>query len=340
MMRMADITDPEVRWSREVIERQTVHMTRLVDDLLDVSRLTTGKIALRAHFLDARDVIAQAVEAARTAIQARQHQLEIAVADHALPVLGDDTRLVQVLTNLLNNAAKYTPDHGRIRLAASREGTSIVIRISDNGVGIPSHLLPRIFNIFVQGQRTLDRPEGGLGIGLTMVRQLVRLHGGSVEASSEGPGKGAEFVVRIPAASNPGRSTLNVEEPVRGHAHEDHRVLIVDDNRDSAETMARILEHWGYPARCAYDGRSACVLARDWRPKTILLDLGLPGMSGYEVLQALRTDAGLATATIVAKTGYGNESRLATGAAGFADHFVKPVDLTKLKQLLERPVPA
>ena len=339
MMRMVDIADPEIRWSRDVIERQTSHMTRLVDDLLDVSRLTTGKIALRAHFLDVRDVVIQALEASRPAMQARRHELELAVDNDTLPVLGDHTRLVQVLTNLLNNAARYTPDQGRIRMAAAREGTDIVMRVRDNGVGIPRHLLPRVFDLFVQGQRTLDRPEGGLGIGLTMVRQLVQLHGGTVEARSEGSGKGSEFIVRIPAASSPARSTVTVEEPVRGRAHEDHRVLVVDDNRDSADTMARILEHWGYPTRCAYEGYSACLLGREWRPKTVLLDLGLPGMSGYEVLGCLRTEAQLTSATIVAMTGYGRESRVTTESAGFAEHFVKPVDLGKLKQLLERDAP-
>jgi CheY-like chemotaxis protein len=307
-----------------------------VDDLLEVGRLTTGKVALRAQFLDARDIVREAVEAARPGIQARSHLVETTISQEPLPLLGDPTRLTQIVANLLSNAAKYTPEKGRIRIAAAKEGKDVVIQVEDNGIGIRRELMPRIFDLFVQGERSLARSEGGLGIGLTMVRQLVQLHGGSVAARSEGAGKGSQFIVRIPAATNPVRSAVTVEPPPRTRAHEDHRVLVVDDNRDSAETMCRILEHWGYPTRAVYDGRSACTLARDWRPQTVLLDIGLPGMSGYEVLDCLRTEAGLTDAVVVAMTGYGKESHISTEAAGFADHFVKPVDLNKLKDLLER----
>jgi len=308
--------------------------------LLDVSRLTTGKIALRAQFLDVRDIIRESVDAVRPSIQARRHELEVALGLEPLPVLGDATRLAQIVTNLLNNAAKYTPEQGRLRVAAAKEGQDIVIRVEDNGIGIRRDMLPRIFDLFVQGDRSLARSEGGLGIGLTMVRQLVQLHGGSVEARSEGSGRGSQFIVRIPAASSPTRSLSAVERPLPQRSHEEHRILVVDDNRDSAETMVRILEHWGYPSRAAYEGRSACTLAREWRPRTVLLDIGLPGMSGYEVLECLRTEAGLTEAVIVAMTGYGKESQISTQAAGFAEHFVKPVDLNKLKALLERTIPA
>jgi PAS domain S-box-containing protein len=335
MLGMVTIADPQVSWARDIIERQTIHLTRLVDDLLDISRLTTGKVTLRAQLLDARNVVGDALEAAKPLIQARKHELEIAVSSEALPVLGDPTRLVQILTNLLNNAAKYTPEGGRMRVTAAREGMDVVLRVRDNGAGIAAELLPRVFDLFVQGSQSLDRPQGGLGIGLTLVRQLVHLHGGSVKAHSEGAGKGAEFEVRIPLASNPVPSCALGEPPVQHYAHESHRVLVVDDNRDSADTMATILEHWGYPARSAYEGRSACAIAREWHPQTILLDIGLPGMTGFEVLQSLRAEPQLAGAVVVAMTGYGRENGSEIKAAGFAGHLVKPVDLNKLRKFLE-----
>ena len=336
VMRMSEIADPEIRWSRDVIERQAAHLSRMVDDLLDVSRLTTGKVTLKTQSVDMRDVVQQAVESIRPAIEAYQHDLEVSVGSVPLPLQGDPTRLMQILTNLVNNSVKYTPPGGHIRVEARREGKEIVVSVQDSGVGISPELLPRIFELFVQGQRGLARSEGGLGIGLTMVQQLVNLHGGTIEARTRGPNQGSEFVVRLPEGSDQPAAASAATGPGGRQRYSDHRVLVVDDNRDSAESMAKVLELWGYPVRCAFDGLTAVETALDWHPRTVLLDLGLPGMDGFEVIERLRADERLRGAQVLAMTGYGKEDREKTTAAGFADHLVKPVDLKALRLWMER----
>jgi PAS domain S-box-containing protein len=339
MMQVSELSETSLRWARDVIDRQVAHLARLVDDLLDVSRITSGRISLQKEPMALTPVVAAATEASRPLIEARKHTLETVLPDEPLLIEGDLTRLSQVVLNLLNNAAKYTPEGGHIRLAVAQEGGEVVIRVRDTGIGIPADLLPKIFDIFTQGDRSLDRPEGGLGIGLTLVRRLVQMHGGSVEAHSDGPGHGSEFVVRLPplAGRAPGDSTAQDAEssPLTGS----RRVLVVDDNHDSAESMAILLEIWGHEVRTTYDGPAALALAAEYRPDVVLLDIGLPGMSGYEVAKRLRELPDLAGAILIAVTGYGQHSdRERSRAAGFDHHLLKPVEPARLQELLATPV--
>jgi PAS domain S-box-containing protein len=338
MMQMSELNEPSLRWARDVIDRQVAHLARLVDDLLDVSRITSGRISMRQEALELAAIVAGAVEASRPLIEARKHTLETVLPDEPLLVEGDLTRLSQVLLNLLNNAAKYTPEGGHIRLTVEQEGEEVVVRVRDTGIGIPPELLPKIFDLFTQGDRSLDRPEGGLGIGLTLVHRLVHMHGGSVEAHSEGPGHGSEFVVRLPLFTVPAPGDSPVQD-AESSSTGFRRVLVVDDNHDSAESMAILLEIWGHEVRAAYDGPSALALATEYRPDIVLLDIGLPGMSGYEVAKRLRELPELKGMVLVAVTGYGQQSdRERTRAVGFDHHLLKPVDPVRLQELLATPV--
>jgi two-component system CheB/CheR fusion protein len=249
--------------------------------------------------------------------------------------MGDVTRLSQVLQNLLHNAAKYTPDGGKIVLSGSREGDQAVMRVRDSGVGIAPELLTRIFDIFTQGHRTLDRSDGGLGIGLTLVRRLVILHGGSVEAYSEGLGKGSEFVVRLPSLEVGASADSREEAPTSAAIDAVRRVLVVDDNVDSLESMALLVRHFGHDVRVAHNGSQAVSTAAETIPEVILLDIGLPGMDGYEVARRIRAIPGLQPCRIIAMTGYGQETdRVRSRLAGFDDHLVKPVEPETLRKIL------
>jgi PAS domain S-box-containing protein len=324
-----------VEWSRGVIERQVAHLSRLVDDLLDVSRITANKITLQRAPVDIAQVVSVAVEASQPLIQEQGHTLEVQVPEEPVRVKGDLTRLAQVVLNLLNNAAKYTPKGGRIRLTVERQQGEMVLRVRDNGIGIAPHLLPEIFELFTQGDRALDRPEGGLGIGLTLVKRLVELHGGSVQALSEGPDLGTEMVVRLPilAGDLPAGMPKTGES---GQASVTRRILVVDDNRDATETLALLLELWGHEVYSALDGPSALALAAEHRPEIVLLDIGLPGMTGYEVAQRMRDIPGLERVLLVAVTGYGQqEDRRRTREAGFEYHLIKPVEPEKLRELID-----
>ena len=339
MMRGDELSSSQLDWARDVIARQITHLARLVDDLLDVSRITSGKISLRKESLPLHHAVLGAIEASRPLIEARKHTLETVLPDVPIHVKGDFTRLSQIVMNLLNNAAKYTPEGGHIRLAVEKSDGEAVVRVRDTGIGIPADLLPKVFDLFAQGDRSLDRSEGGLGIGLTLVRQLVQMHGGSVEAHSEGPGRGAEFVVRLPLhtplpvpSSSAGSPAQNEESSPPWSAR---RVLVVDDNVDSVESMEVLLQIWGHEVRTAHDGPAALAVAADYRPDIVLLDIGLPGMSGYEVAQRLREIPGLAKTVLVAVTGYGQESdRRRTREAGFNRHLVKPVEPGHLQEIL------
>ncbi|HTM58116.1 MAG TPA: PAS domain S-box protein [Candidatus Udaeobacter sp.] len=337
IMSERDVSKTTVEWSTRVIARQVEHLTRLVEDLLDVSRLTRGKINVRHEPVELVSAVTSAIEAARPLIDARGHQFEVDLTDEKLVVAGDVTRLAQIVLNLLNNAAKYTPEGGTIRISMKREGEDAVLRVVDTGIGISPDLAARVFDLFVQGERSLDRTEGGLGIGLTLVQRLVAMHEGQVEVSSRGPGLGSEFIVHLPLQREKARARA-VEEPGRESraVGDGRRVLLVDDNLDAAETLTALLRAWGYDVSSVHDAWTALMVAADQRPDVALLDIGLPGMTGYELAERMRALPGLASIILVAITGYGqDEDRGRARQAGFQHHLVKPVDLDALRALLD-----
>jgi PAS domain S-box-containing protein len=332
--------------ARAMIERQVGQMVRLVDDLLDVSRISRGKLTLRRERVELARVIEAALETSRPSIAAGGHELEIALPDEPLWVDGDATRLAQIFLNLLNNAAKYTRSPGRIRLVAERAGDGVAVHVRDTGIGIARDMLPRVFDMFMQvDERSPDRGESGLGIGLTLVKQLVEMHDGTVEARSDGPGTGSEFVVRLPLATIDGAVESRPAEPApfvgngADQKPDRRRVLVVDDNLDSVESLGLLLDMMGYEVRTASDGVEALEVAAAFRPEVVLLDLGLPRLSGYEVAERLRELDGCAGAFVVALTGWGQEQdRRRSREAGFDRHLVKPVDPDALDLLLREAV--
>jgi len=323
------------REARSVIERQVGQLARLIDDLLEVSRITGGKVRIRAQRLDLRGVAGRAVESARPLIEAHRHTLTVTLPEGPLWLHADPTRLEQVVVNLLNNAAKYTEDGGRIELGVDRDGDEAVLRVRDTGVGIARELLPRIFDLFTQADRSLDRSQGGLGIGLALVQRLVELHRGTVEVRSEGPGRGSEFVVRLPVLPAPATQAPAPPAEPDGRPANTGRVLVVDDNLDSAEMLAKLLRMSGHDVRTAYTGPAALEAATAQQPEVVLLDIGLPGINGYEVARRLRQIPHLGKVQIVAMTGYGQESDLRLAReAGFDSHLTKPVDFLRVENLL------
>jgi CheY-like chemotaxis protein/nitrogen-specific signal transduction histidine kinase len=330
---------PALREAHEMMGRQVDHLERLVDDLLDISRITRGKIKLEKERVDLAGVVARVLEGSQPLIDARQQRLEVDLPVEAVPVEADPMRLAQVFLNLLNNAAKYTPEGGQIWLTVRREENQVVVRVRDTGVGISAEMLPRVFDLFAQSERSLDRAEGGLGIGLPLVRRLTEMHGGIVEVFSAGPGRGSEFVVHLPVAPGPPPETTPAqsEAPDAQPGSMDRRILVVDDNRDAAESLALLLRLLGNEVRTAPDGRAALDDATADPPEAILLDIGLPGMDGLEVCRCLRRQAKLKKTLIVAISGYGGEAdRRCSLEAGFDAHLVKPVDLDALQDLLTR----
>jgi signal transduction histidine kinase len=320
---------------RAVIDRQVRHLVRLIDDLLDVSRIARGKIELRQQTIDVADVVAGAVEAASPLLEERHHRLDLD-APRGLLVRGDATRLTQVVVNVLSNAAKYTESSGDIALSVRHDGSHVEMIIKDSGVGISPDMLPRVFELFAQERQTLDRSHGGLGLGLTIAKRLVELHNGTIEARSEGAGRGSEFVIRLPLVlADDHAETSEGVRPKRSPTAAG-RILIVDDNGDAARLMADALEVVGYDTRVAFDGPTALTIAAEFRPHAALLDLGLPLMDGYEVAGRMRADRGRRPLVLVAVTGYGQVSdREKSRAAGFDAHVVKPVDVPRLISLLE-----
>jgi PAS domain S-box-containing protein len=325
----------DVQRLHAVMDRQVDHLVRLVDDLLDVSRVLRGRIELRRDLIDITEVVALAIETTRPVIDLHRHELHVSLPEEPITVHGDAVRLSQVLANVLNNAAKYTERHGRIDVFGERDGDYVLLRVRDNGVGIPADVLPRIFEPFVQGDRTLERSQGGLGIGLSLVQKLVDLHGGSVRAISEGPGRGTEVTIRLPAVSPRARSSARLAGPVDRPATHPARILVVDDNADAAESLVYLLRAAGHDVQMAHNGPSALQLAAVVQPHAVLLDIGLPGMNGYEVAERLRQQPADPRPLLVAITGYGQQDdRRRALEAGFDHHFVKPVDIHALESLL------
>ncbi|HEV8613629.1 MAG TPA: ATP-binding protein, partial [Gemmatimonadales bacterium] len=336
ILRLKESQDPDVLWCRGVIERQATQLTRLVDDLLDVSRITLGKIKLRLQPLDLAAVVARAVETSRPLIDAHRHELIVTLPEAPVRVEGDRARLIQVIANLLNNAAKYQNEGGTIALIVERDANSTVITVRDRGIGVAPEMLSEIFELFSQGERTLDRAQGGLGIGLSLVKTVVSLHGGSVSAASDGIGRGSEFSIRLPCLlqeldgyrpSDEGETTEVPDCPPL-------RILVVDDSRDSADSLSKLLQLAGHEVLTAHEAEQALHLAATAQPSVVLLDIGLPGMDGYEVCRRLR-QSGLTNALIVAMTGYGLErDRRRSQEAGFDTHMVKPVPPGELMKLM------
>lgn len=329
--------DPAKReWATEVISRQVKQLVRLVDDLLDVSRITRGKIELKIEAIDASKVVAAAVETSRPFIDAFEHTLNVLLPPEPLALKGDFARVAQILANLVNNAAKYTEKGGRISLTAALEGSEAVFRVRDTGMGIPPELLSHIFEPFTQIDRTLDRSQGGLGIGLTLVRRLVEMQGGRVFAFSEGLNCGSEFTVRLPAADPSPRAKRAIKEANRGPSLSAGLcVLIVDDNRDVAESTAALLRLEGCVVHLAHDGEEALRLVRRLHPTAVLLDIGLPKMNGFEVAQRIRCEPEFGDVLIVGLSGYGQEEhRQRSKQAGFDHHIVKPIEPSVLTGLL------
>jgi PAS domain S-box-containing protein len=330
--------DPDTQWGQDLIERQVRHLSRLVDDLLNVARISQGKIKLQTEPADLAAVVRQAIEISRPLIDARKHRLAVSLPRQILPVEGDPVRLAQVVSNLLNNAAKYTEDSGRIDLSVEQNAAEAVIRVRDTGIGMAPAVLPHIFEIFTQAQGSASRSEGGLGIGLSLVDNLVKMHGGTVQAFSGGIGKGSEFIVRLPLLQEPFQPTLATGPEGEKRRTPPRRILVVDDNKDAAESLAVLLRLVGHEVRMAHSGPAALAAAQEQAPDVVLLDIGLPNMDGLEAARRLRQDLGLTNVLLVAMTGYGQgDIRSRIQEAGFNAHFVKPVDLDALQELLVRP---
>ena len=321
-----------------MMDRQMTVMVRLIDDLLDVARISSGKVTLQRQRLDMRDVIQVAVEAANPAIAAVGHRLQIVEPDEPAFVMGDATRLAQVIGNLLNNSTKYTPPGGELRLIVMLEPDTVVISVQDNGAGIPAAVVERVFDMFAQVNRTLDRAQGGLGIGLSLVRRLLDMHGGSIKATSAGVDCGSTFTIRLPRLVEPVAEPSDpIEVASPDGASRRLRILVVDDNRDAADMLALLLEAGGHEVQTAYDGATAIESALRHRPRVVFCDIGMPGMSGHEVATQLRTDGAHATAALVAVTGWGtDEDKRKAREAGFDFHLTKPVDPRAIEAVLDR----
>jgi PAS domain S-box-containing protein len=336
LLRRLERPNEEVSWARDLIGRQAGQLTRLVDDLLDLSRITRGKIKVRMAPLDLHSVIAHAVETSLPLMLEREHRFSTDIPPTSLRLRADGARLAQLISNLLNNAARYTDVGGSIHLSARREGSEILLSVSDNGVGISPDMLDRVFDLFTQVERVSEDGQGGLGIGLTLVKRLVELHGGSVEARSAGSGLGSEFIVRLPALTDlePVPEASFVARTFAGTTH-GLRILVVDDNADAADAMARMLELKAHEVEVVHDGRSALRAFERVCPDVVLLDLGLPEFDGLQVARALRKRGDKSQVLLVAMTGFGrDEDRRRTAEAGFDHHLVKPVDFAALDAVL------
>ena len=335
VMQLQPPADPRMAWARDVIDRQISQLARLVDGLLDASRITRGTLYLHREPLLVETIVNQAVESCQSLLDERTQELNVALGPQPLWVFGDLTRLVQSVFNVLSNASQFTPVGGRISITIKQLDDTVELTVCDTGVGITQELLPSIFELFVQGEPPLGRHSSGLGVGLTLAREIVSLHGGSIAASSAGLNRGSEFTLQLPLYSKPDPAPRPSDESQGPRLAAARRVLVVDDNRDSAETMEMLLQLSGYTVRTAYDGPSALPVVEEFQPDVILLDLGLPGLTGYEVAQRVQQMSLGRRPLLVAMTGYGQQGdRQRTRAAGFDHHLVKPVDLEMLQQIL------
>ena len=319
--------------ARAIMERQLDSVVRLVDDILDVSRLMSGKVALRTEPLELASVFARAVDVIRAQVEVQGQELIVALPEEPIQFEGDEVRIAQAIGNILSNAVKYTDKGGRIFLSGERDQDRIVIRVRDTGIGIPPDVLPRVFDLFVQADRSLTRSQGGLGIGLTLVKRLVEMHGGRVQAASDGLGRGCEFTVILPTAST-GEVGGDDERRDEGVSIASRRVLVVEDDQDSAQSLAMLLQIWGHRVEIAVDGHQALDAARTFEPEIVLLDIGIPGLDGYEVAARLRSEHG-AELKLIALTGYGREDdRRRSRDAGFDRHMTKPLEPSRLRDML------
>ncbi len=342
LIRLAAPTETKVRWAADVTDRQVRQLTRLVDELLDVARISQGKVVLQAQCLDLVTLVSQSIDTQRDAIHKRHQTLTLSLPARPINLNGDATRLAQVVNNLLSNAIKYTPEGGAISVTVAHEsghgGEFALLEVRDNGIGIDADLLPHVFELFEQGKRALDRTQGGLGVGLTLVQRLVQLHGGEVVASSAGPGQGSQFRVLLPCLGEDDDSVLPEQEGGQlPAAAVPRRILVVDDNIDVVETTTMLLSLSGHQVRSAKDGLQALHVASEFRPDVVLLDIGLPLMDGYEVARRLRQTPQTAGALLIALTGYGQQGDRQRGKdAGFDGHMLKPVDPHALARMIER----
>jgi signal transduction histidine kinase/DNA-binding response OmpR family regulator len=348
IMQGESVPPATMNWARDVIGRQADHMTRLIDDLLDVSRIVQGKVTVKPEKLTLASIVERSVEASSPRAQAREQAIAVELPAEAVEINGDSVRLAQVLSNVVNNASKFSGPQTTIRITAAFAGGEVRISVKDEGAGIEPDFLPHIFDLFAQGDQSLDRAQGGLGIGLTLVKHLVELHGGRVEAFSEGPGKGTEVVVHLPAQAAAGTqpavapiapiAPIATQPPQGARANAPARILVVDDLAASAETLMTLLEMEGFEVRTAHEGMAALKIAEDFQPDVVLLDIGLPGMNGFEVAHRLRNQPHSRDALLIALTGYGEaESRTRSVQAGFDFHMVKPADVNLLLSMLADP---
>ncbi|MEK6262076.1 MAG: response regulator [Planctomycetota bacterium] len=337
LLRMHATDHAELQWSSDVIDRQVAQMVRLVDDLLDVSRITSGKIRLQRQIMDVMLAVNHAVETSQPLIDERNHSLSVVVPEHPVWIEGDQARITQVITNLLNNAAKYTEDGGQIQLTVLSKEYQVAISVRDSGIGIPLEMLRSVFDLFTQVERTLDRSLGGMGIGLTLVRSLVEMHDGIVTAESGGPGQGSVFTITLPTCCpEDGVSEPTSELVVESDDYQRPKILIVDDNADAADTLAMLFRLAGHQVQVAYDGPSGVTVALAFKPAIVLLDIGLPGLDGYGVAERLRESEATRSALLIAISGYGqakDEER--SRQAGFDLHLVKPVEFSVLQSVLQ-----
>jgi len=338
LLRIRGGSDPDSQWSREVIDRQVNQMVRLLDDLLDVSRVSYNKLQLRKELVELQSIVQNAIETSRPLIDTAGHELTVVLPTAPIPLIADPVRLAQIFSNLLNNAAKYTRPGGHIRLAAERRGNDLLVSVKDDGIGITPELMPQVFSLFSQGhgQPVLERSQAGLGIGLALVRGLVELHGGTIDARSEGLDRGSEFLVSLPIATEAPAAEDAPESSGRGHASASkHRVLIADDLKDSADSLAILLSMSGHEAQTAYDGEEAIRKAARLKPDVAFLDIGMPKMNGYDLCKRIRAEEWGRHAFLVAVTGWGQEGdRRRAKEAGFDFHIVKPVDPARLMELM------